>query len=110
GTPWLTIVGIVANTPTVAPGERAPTAQLFMPMSIAGGPEIPREALVGPDVTIMNYVVPAPPLPPRLVPPHGGAPSPRQRRSEPRHVASAFAPGRRGSCVRSNVVHDGSVG
>jgi len=57
GTPWLTIVGIVANTPTVAPGERAPTAQLFMPMSIAGGPDIPREALIGPDVTIMNYVV-----------------------------------------------------
>ena len=57
GTPWLTIVGIVANTPTVAPGERAPTAQLFMPMSIAGGPDLPREALIGPDVTIMNYVV-----------------------------------------------------
>jgi ABC-type antimicrobial peptide transport system permease subunit len=26
-------------------------------MSIAGGPDIPREALIGPDVTIMNYVV-----------------------------------------------------
>jgi predicted permease len=57
GTPWLTIVGVVANTPTVAPGETAPTAQLFMPMSIAGGPEIPREALIGPDVTLMSYVV-----------------------------------------------------
>jgi predicted permease len=57
GTPWLTIVGVVANTPTMAPGEQAPTAQLFMPMSIAGGPEIPREALIGPDVTLMNYVV-----------------------------------------------------
>jgi putative ABC transport system permease protein len=57
GTPWLTIVGVVADTPTTAPGERAPIAQLFMPMSIAGGPEIPREALIGPDITIMNYVV-----------------------------------------------------
>jgi putative ABC transport system permease protein len=57
GTPWLTIVGVVVNTPTIAIGERTPTAQLFMPMSIAGGPEIPREALIGPDVTAMNYVV-----------------------------------------------------
>jgi putative ABC transport system permease protein len=57
GSPWLTIVGVVANTPTMAPGEPVPTAQLFMPMSIAGGPDIPREALIGPDVTAMNYVV-----------------------------------------------------
>jgi putative ABC transport system permease protein len=57
GTPWLTIVGVVANTPTIALAEPAPTVQVFMPMSIAGGPEIPREALIGPDVTAMNYVV-----------------------------------------------------
>jgi predicted permease len=57
GTPWLTIVGIVANTPTIALAEPAPTVQVFMPMSIAGGPDIPREALIGPDVTAMNYVV-----------------------------------------------------
>lgn len=31
--------------------------QLYMPMSIAGGPDIPREALIGPDVTTMTYVV-----------------------------------------------------
>jgi ABC-type antimicrobial peptide transport system permease subunit len=31
--------------------------QMYMPMSIAGGPDIRREALVGPDVTAMLYVV-----------------------------------------------------
>jgi putative ABC transport system permease protein len=55
--PWLTIVGVVANTPTITLGERTPWLQMFMPMSIAGGPEIPREALIGPDVTMMSYVV-----------------------------------------------------
>jgi putative ABC transport system permease protein len=55
--PWLRIVGVVANTPTIALGERTPWPQMFMPMSIAGGPEIPREALIGPDVTMMSYVV-----------------------------------------------------
>jgi putative ABC transport system permease protein len=57
GTPWLTIVGVVANTPTVALGEQTSWVQVYMPMSIAGGPDIPREALIGPDITTMNYVV-----------------------------------------------------
>lgn len=55
--PWLTIVGVVSNTPTNALAEPAPMPQLYMPMSIAGGPDIPREALIGPDVTVVNYVV-----------------------------------------------------
>lgn len=55
--PWLTIIGVVANTPTNALAEPAPMPQLYMPMSIAGGPDIPREALIGPDVTTMTYVV-----------------------------------------------------
>jgi predicted permease len=55
--PWLRIVGVVDNTPTIALGERTPWLQMFMPMSIAGGPEIPREALIGPDVTSMSFVV-----------------------------------------------------
>jgi len=55
--PWLTIVGVVANTSTQALNEPTPAPQMFMPMSIAGGPDIPREALIGPDVTMMNYVV-----------------------------------------------------
>jgi putative ABC transport system permease protein len=55
--PWLRIVGVVSNTPTFAVGEPTPAPQLYMPMSIAGGPDIPREALLGPDVTAMQYVV-----------------------------------------------------
>jgi putative ABC transport system permease protein len=55
--PWLRIVGVVSNTPTIALGERTTWPQMFMPMSIAGGPEIKRETLVGPDVTMMTYVV-----------------------------------------------------
>ncbi len=42
GTPaWLTVVGVVANTVTNALAETAPAGQLYMPMSIAGGPDIP---------------------------------------------------------------------
>jgi putative ABC transport system permease protein len=55
--PWMTIVGVVADTKTNALAEPAPVPQLFMPMSIAGGPDIPREALFGPNPTTMNYVV-----------------------------------------------------
>jgi putative ABC transport system permease protein len=55
--PWWTIVGVVANTPTIALAEAAPIGLVFQPMSIAGGPDIPREALIGPDVAGMAYVV-----------------------------------------------------
>ena len=55
--PWWTIVGVVANTPTMTLGEATPVGLMFQPMSIAGGPDIPREALLGPDVTGMAYVV-----------------------------------------------------
>ena len=55
--PWWTIVGVVANTPTIALAEATPIGLVFQPMSIAGGPDIPREALMGPDVTGMAYVV-----------------------------------------------------
>jgi putative ABC transport system permease protein len=55
--PWLKIVGVVSNTPTIALGERTPWGQMFMPMSIAGGPDIKREALIGPNITMMTYVV-----------------------------------------------------
>jgi predicted permease len=54
---WLTIVGVVSNTPTNALAEPSPTAQLFMPMSIAGGPNIRIEALIGPSVSTMSYVI-----------------------------------------------------
>jgi len=39
--PWLEIVGVVSNTPVASLAERTPVAQLYMPMSIAGGPDIP---------------------------------------------------------------------
>jgi putative ABC transport system permease protein len=54
--PWLEIVGIVANTP-VSALTAPPLPQLYVPMSIAGGPDIPAQALVGPDIARMNYVV-----------------------------------------------------
>ena len=54
--PWLEIVGIVSSTPTgTLTTPRLP--QMYMPMSIAGGPDIPAQALIGPDITAMSYVV-----------------------------------------------------
>jgi len=54
---WLTIVGIVSNTPTRALADPNPASQLFMPMSIAGGPDFPVSALAGPNTSTMSYVV-----------------------------------------------------
>jgi len=54
---WRRIVGVVSNTPVLALAEPKPVPQLYMPMSIAGGPDIPIEALVGPNVSIMSYAV-----------------------------------------------------
>jgi putative ABC transport system permease protein len=64
---WLLIVGVVADTPTgrlLGPANRNPLPQVYMPMSIAGGPGMAGDALVGPDVSVMSYVVrtPTPPL------------------------------------------------
>jgi len=53
---WLEVIGIVANTP-IGSLTAAPLPQMFMPMSIAGGPDIPAQALIGPDITTMNYVI-----------------------------------------------------
>jgi putative ABC transport system permease protein len=41
----------------MALGETTPVGLMFQPMSIAGGPDIPREALIGADITAMSYVV-----------------------------------------------------
>jgi predicted permease len=54
---WLTIIGVAANTPTFELAEATPSPQLYMPMSIAGGPDIPIEALIGPSVSTMSYVL-----------------------------------------------------
>jgi putative ABC transport system permease protein len=55
-TPWLTIVGVVGNTVTTALAETRPRAKLYMPMSIAGGPDI-QGPLTGPGILNMTYVV-----------------------------------------------------
>ncbi len=52
---WLTVVGIVSNTPTYTLDDRHPAPQLYMPMSIAGGRDFP--VLVGPNISVMSYVV-----------------------------------------------------
>jgi putative ABC transport system permease protein len=54
---WLTIVGVVSKTPTRVLADPNPTAQVYMPMSIAGGPDFPLSSLVGPDIAVMTYVV-----------------------------------------------------
>jgi putative ABC transport system permease protein len=64
---WLTVVGVVANTPTTGLVDpSAPT--LYMAMSVAGGPDIAVTDLVGPDVSAMSYVVRASAAPLDLVP------------------------------------------
>jgi putative ABC transport system permease protein len=50
---WMTIVGIVRNTPMRALTEPTPLPQLFLPMTIARFGDLP----VGPDVGVMTYVV-----------------------------------------------------
>jgi putative ABC transport system permease protein len=55
--PWLTIVGVVANTPTTTLAEVTAQPQLYMPMSIAGGPDIAAERLIGPSAATMSYLV-----------------------------------------------------
>jgi putative ABC transport system permease protein len=54
---WLTIVGVVANTPSRTLTETNAPPVVYMPMSIARGPEHPISALIGPDVSYMTYVV-----------------------------------------------------
>ena len=63
----LEIVGVVANTPAVALAEPTPVPQVYMPMSIAGGPDVPIEALIGPSVSIMSYAVRTATTPSNLV-------------------------------------------
>ena len=57
---WLTVVGVVANTPVRALGEADPASQLYMPMSLAIEPE---SGAVGPDLVVMTYVVRTTPPP-----------------------------------------------
>ncbi len=52
----LQIVGIVANTAARTLTEE-PASVIYMPMSIAAGPDIPLSALVGPDISTMYFVL-----------------------------------------------------
>ena len=54
---WLTIVGVVANTASVALNEARPRPKVYLPLSIAGGPDIPAAQLIGPSVSNLSYVV-----------------------------------------------------
>jgi len=63
---WLTIVGVVSNTPVLALAEASPLPLLYMPMSIAGGPGM--SPLAGPNVAAMSYVVRSATSPPALLP------------------------------------------
>jgi putative ABC transport system permease protein len=55
--PWLTIVGVVENTAGASLADPTPMTQLYMPATIAGGPDIPANALIGPNVATTSYVV-----------------------------------------------------
>ena len=55
--PGWTIVGVVANTPTMALGERTPIAAGVHADVDCRRPGHSREALLGPDITTMSYVV-----------------------------------------------------
>jgi predicted permease len=54
--PWLTIVGVVSNTPFRTLAETN-VPMVYMPMSLAGGPDIPSIAMLGPSISAMTYVV-----------------------------------------------------
>jgi putative ABC transport system permease protein len=57
---WLTIVGMVADTPTRAlagPNESTRVPLLYIPMSRASGPGLRGSAAIGPDAAVMSYVV-----------------------------------------------------
>jgi putative ABC transport system permease protein len=60
GAEWLTIVGVAADTPTRAlagPNESNRLPLLYMPMSVATGPGARGPATIGPDASVMSYVV-----------------------------------------------------
>jgi predicted lysophospholipase L1 biosynthesis ABC-type transport system permease subunit len=54
---WLSVIGVVAKTPTRVLADPHPMPQLYMPMSIASGPDMPQPALIGPSTAVMSYVV-----------------------------------------------------
>jgi putative ABC transport system permease protein len=55
--PWRTIVGVVESTVTTGLAELSPIPKLYLPMSTSGGPDLPVSGLLGPDISVMSYVV-----------------------------------------------------
>jgi putative ABC transport system permease protein len=68
GPDWLLIVGIAGDTPSGSLVESRPMPAVYMPISIARGPETPVTALVGPGISIMSYVLRTTTPPRTLVP------------------------------------------
>ncbi|MBY0496988.1 MAG: ABC transporter permease [Cyanobacteria bacterium] len=52
---WLTIVGVVANTPTRSVDE-SPIPTLYMPLSMGDGPDSP-PGRIGPAISVLTYVL-----------------------------------------------------
>jgi putative ABC transport system permease protein len=65
---WLTIVGIATDTPSTTLVEPRRMPAVYMPMSMARGPETPISALIGPGVSVMSYVLRTTTPPRDLVP------------------------------------------
>ena len=73
---WLTIVGVVPNTPmrSLAEATAASAApELYMPMSISGPSEVPGRSANGPAIAAMSYVVRSSAPPAALLPSVRGA-------------------------------------
>ena len=105
--PWLEIVGVVSSTPTGALTAPVRLPQMYMPMSIAGGPDIPAQALLGPDITTMTYVVRSSNGSCR--PCGAGTRRGGKRRSKPGTRAGTHAAGDGRSRLGSDDVHDGAA-
>jgi putative ABC transport system permease protein len=66
--PWRTIVGVVTSSVTMGLAELRPVPKLYLPMSTSGGPDLPVSGLLGPDISVMSYVVRSSTPPVGLVP------------------------------------------
>jgi putative ABC transport system permease protein len=65
---WLTVVGVVADTPTMSLTEPSPRPQLFMPLSLGRPPGVPIAARMVPGISTVSYVVRTSGSPAALVP------------------------------------------
>jgi putative ABC transport system permease protein len=65
---WLTIIGIAVDTPSYTLVEASPLPAVYMPISIARGPETPIQSLLGPGITVLSYVLRTSTPPTTLVP------------------------------------------